>query len=344
LFRRRFNELRLKPLLDYGTYSRMKGGEYRFIGGFESITDEHILWICSEDLTIPVDIAGAQIYLLPMQEGQGMPDVFDPGEEVPERIRWDRLSALAGGAKVFVGGTLTFKDKRWTFVSGREMPLLVIIYDGPDPSLTVRAIRAGRHRNEYWNPVTPYSLLSGALCLIFFAVSFLSRPAFRLTALTALIAVFTPLFPLVPPGVLCTVIYRRLWWRARLFRAYRDLARLPLAYLPRGGESCRLSGGEWYGVRCCDVLPDGIPPLIPPAEKRKKDQWYVFGVLDKESPDLPAKPEDVFATFGAVPGKPELLARRYTFRAYALETAAWLLLLAGIGLNVFFITMIIILL
>jgi hypothetical protein len=340
-------------MLDYGVYRGLEGegGTYRFIGGFESVTDGHTLWVRSETLTIPVSLRGAQTYVLPMQEGGGFSGAFDPGEEAPERIRWDRVSTLTEGAKVFVGGPLVFRNDRWIFAATGETPLLVIFYDGPDRSLTVRAIRAGRHRNEYWNTFTPYSLAAGALWLITIAVSFLSRPAFRLTAITAFIAVFTPFFPLIPPGILCTVLYRRLWWRARIYRANRDLARLPLKYLPRGEGNCQLPGGGWYGMYRYDSLPEEIrstiPLLILDEEKQKKEGWYVFGALSgpavKEG-EIPSEPKDPFATFGILPGNPETLARRYTARAYTLEIIAWLVLLAGIGLNVFFIRMIIVLL
>jgi hypothetical protein len=350
-FRWNFDDLRLRPMLDYGVYRGLegKGGNYRFIGGFESVTDAHTLWVRSETLTIPVSLKGAKTYLLPMQENGGFSGAFDPGEEAPERIRWDRVSTLTEGAKVFVGGPLVFRDDRWIFAASNETPLLVIFYDGPDRSLTVRAIRAGRHRNEYWNTFTPYSLAVGALCLIAMAVSFLSRPAFRLTAITALIAVFTPLFPLIPPGILCTVLYRRLWWRARIFRANRDLVRLPLKYLPQDKGSCRLPGGEWYGVYRCDTLPEEarntIPLLILDEGKRKNEGWYLFGALPWPMGEgsIPMEPEDPFATFGILPGKPETLARRYTAWAYTLEIIAWLALLAGIGLNAFFISMILVL-
>jgi hypothetical protein len=347
-FRRHFDELRLRPMLDYGVYRGLKddGGSYRFIGGFESVTDGHTLWIRSDNLTIPVSLRGAQTYLLPMQEGDSLPESFDPSEEAPERIRWDRVSSLTEGARVFVGGALVLRDDRWTFAAANETPLLVIFYDGPDRSLTARAIRAGRHRNEYWNAVTPYSLVLGALCLIVMAASFLFRPAFRLTVITALISVFTPLFPLIPPGILCTVLYRRLWWRARIFRAHRDLVKLPLRYLPRGEGICRLPGGEWYGSSYRDSLSaelrNTIPFLIPDEGKRKKEGWYIFGVLPgpRAADSIPAEPEDPFASFGILPGKPGILARRYTIRAYTLEIISWLVLLAGIGLNFFFIRMI----
>jgi hypothetical protein len=281
-----------------------------------------------------------------MQEEGELPESFDPGGEAPERIRWNQLSALTGEARVFVGGTLALLDKRWTFVSSRENPLFVIFFDGPDSSLAVRAIRAGRQRNEYWNAFTPYAFVMGALCEILIALYFLSRPAFRLTVITSFIAVFTPIFPLIPPGILFTVVYRRLWWQARLFRVYRDLVRLPLRHLPLGEGSCLLPNGERYGSFYCDTLPaeaENVPLLIPGIEKRKNEGWFIYGALPETPADgpIPQAPADPFAAFGAVPGKPEILVRRFTLKAYIFETVAWLLLLSGIALNAFFVRLII---
>jgi hypothetical protein len=209
--------------------------------------------------------------------------------------------------------------------------------------MAIQAIRAGRDKNEYWNAVTPYALIAGALSLIYIAISFLSRPAFRLTSITAFIAVFIPLFPMLPPGILFTLLYRHLWWQARVFRAYRDLARLPLRYLSPGEESCILPGGERYClIRCPSLEKNDIPKLIPEQEKRKKEMWYVCGTLENDQ--LPHKPKDCFAVYGILPGAPEILARRYTIKAYTLEIISWLALIFGISLNIFFIRIIFILL
>jgi hypothetical protein len=366
VFRSRLDDLRLRPLLDYAVYRQGEtaDGVYRFIGGVESVTDGHTLWIRSENLTVPVALAGAHTYVLPMPETGGISENFDPGGEAPERIRWDRVSTLTEGAKVFVGGSLVLRENRRIFVSTREHPLLVIFYDGSDRSLTPRAIRAGRNLNEYWNNLmSPYAFILGAFSQLIIALSFLSRPVFRLTVITAFIALFTPLFPLIPPGVLCTVVYRRLWWRARLLRAYRDLVRLPLKYFPPGAKTCRLPDGELYGAFRYNTLPKeawNLPLLIPREEGRKKDGWYIYGALSEEFPGkdgtsgpetakggeqtLPREPRDVFASFGAVPGNPEILARRYTRQAYTLEVISWLILLTGLALNVFFIALIVFLL
>jgi hypothetical protein len=362
IFRRRFEGLCLQPVLDYASCQRtpLEGRAYRFIGGFESLTDTsagdegsspngQTLWIRNDTLTVPIFLKGAHTYVLPMPEGGEILGPFDPGEESPERIRLDRISTLAGGAKVFVGGLLVLREDRWTFVSTKENPLLVIFYDGPDSTLATRAIRAGRHRNEYWNRFTPYGFILNAFSQILIAASFLPRPAFRLTVIVAFIALFAPLLPLLPPGVLLTVLYRRLWWRARIFRAYRDLARQPLKYFPpESPDIGRLPGGERYGaVRRAELPTEEAPPLIIPEQRpRRGEGWLVFGALPEEAAkdQLPTAPGDPFVVFGAMPGEPEILAKRYNLSAYILEIAGGLFVLTGIALNLLFISMIIYLL
>ena len=352
-FRRRFDELRLSPLLNYAIYRRIgnEGGIYRFTGGLESITVDHTLWIRDENLTVPISLANTQSWLLPMQNDDGIP-------EAPEKIRWNRISTFTEGAKVFVGGLLEFQNNRLSFVSTKENPLMVIFYDCPDTELTDSIIRAGRTRNEYWNNLTPISLAIGAMSLVYMAASYVNRPAFRPTVISALIAIFVPILPMLPPGLLLTVLYRRLVWHARKFRALRDLVRLPLRYLPHlrtfkglghEQESGILSTGEKYGFVIVDSLGveaeiAQIPHLIPEhQQKGKKSPWYIFGTL----PDnffLPAKSIDPFVSFGALPANPRALAKHYAIKAYLLEALAWLVMLAGIGVNVLFILMILALL
>ena len=274
VFRKRFNELSRCPMLNYHYYrqqgktdeSRDAPAVFHFTGGIESITDDQTLWIRSDDLTIPVSLINAQTYLLPMQKDDGPAEIFDPGAEAPEKIRWERVCALAEGARVFAGGLVACQDGRWGFVSTKEIPLIVIFYDGPGESLATMVIRAGRQRTDYWNALTPYSLIMGALCLILMAVQFIPRPAFRLTVIASCIALFIPLYPIIPPGLLFTVIHRRMVWKSRALRIKSSLTRI------------------------------------------------------------------------------QSISRRHTTLAYILETLAWMTLLAGIGLNIFFLSMILALL
>jgi hypothetical protein len=367
-FRFRFDRLRLAPTLDYAQYTGRaveKPGTraiFRFTGSFESITDGQTLWVQGPDLTIPAALEGARIYTLPVMETQG--GDFDSPEGSLRRLRWDRVAALTGEARVFVGGPLALREGRRIFAAAPGDPLLVIFYTGSDRSMAIHTAWAGRRRNEYWNAASPYALTLGALCLIAMAAAFLPRPAFRLTAVTAFAAAFVPLFPLVPPGLLFTIIYRWLWGRARIYRIRRDLARLPLVYFPPPDKPesprlpVRLPGGEYYGARCYRELPKGTPLLVPGLRKARKEPWYLFGALEgpgdtgpAENPggvppeeQVPREPEDSFAVFGAVPGNPEKLARRCARYALFLEILSWVLLLGGIGLNAFFIVLIITLL
>ncbi|MDR2094273.1 MAG: hypothetical protein LBP76_01990 [Treponema sp.] len=375
-FRRRFDNLRLKPILNYPLYYSAQSGEYRFLGVLEAITDDQILWVRGNNLTVPVSLRNVHTYLMPI--GEAGNDFFEPGKDTPVRIKWSAISTLTGEAKVFVGGPLVRRDDRWVFESTRENPLIVIFYDGGDRFLTVQAIRAGRQRNEYWNAVTPYSFILGAFCLIVMASSFLLRPAFRLTALTAFITVFTPIVSMIPPGLLFTMLYRKFWLSALRYRSYRDLARLPLKYftmplssgvnkkkriVPENDSeqvlcSCRLPNGERYGIWRRKVLPQaardqGIPLLIPEHKKRKKEGWYLFGALPEPKEagkqtadipaDVPAAPDDVCAVYGALPGNPEVLAARFALKAHILEALAVLSFCAGMALNIYFIRLIVML-
>jgi hypothetical protein len=367
-FRRRFDELRLSPFLDYAAYRHGMGGEYRFIGGFESVTDGHTLWIRDAELTVPVALTGAQTYVLPMppDSGAGHPGLpwdekdvsgkstkkkaihesFDPGKETPQRIKWEQLTSLTEGAKVFVGGALVYINDRLGFASTRENPLMVIFYDGPDRLLAIQAIRAGRRGNEYWNNLTPYALALGIFSQLIMILFYIQRPVFQLTGIAAVAAMFIPLFPLIPPGMVFTIFYRRLWWRGRVYRAYRDMVRLPLRYF--SGPELRgfLPDGEEYAGLSYQTLPEKlrvkiengeIPLLIPEKEAGKNARWYVFGVPGDTADDgeetLPMPPRDAFAPYVAVPGNPEKLAPLFNRKAYMLEIVSWALRLAGITLN-----------
>ena len=322
------------------SFQENEGGIFRFTGEIESITDGHTLWVRGEDLSLPVSLEKTKCWLLPPQEGEGVP-------EAPEQVRWNRVSTLSEGAKVFIGGQIKTRNNRLSFVSTKEKPLMVIFYNCPDSDLTDGIIRAARTRNEYWNNITPISLAIGALALVYFAASFLNRPAFRLTVITSLIAIFVPILPIFPPGLLFTVMYRRMTWYARRLRAYWDLALLPTRYLQPGKKRVILNTGEEYGfvkINCPRQATEGeVNFLLPVNNEEKKHDWYFFGCFDENS-SLPKKSRDPFVSFGLLPANPALLARRYAIKAYVMEIFAWLILFLGIFINVIFIFVILFLL
>jgi hypothetical protein len=335
-------------MLDYRNYRQLadEGGIFRFTGGIESITEGHTLWVKGDDLTIPVSLENTKCFLLPKNNGEEMP-------EPPEQIRWNRVSTLTEGVKVFIGGLIKLQDNRLIFVSTKENPLIVIFYNCHESELTNQIILSARIRNEYWNNITPVALGFGALSLVYIAASLLNRPAFRMTVITALVAVFIPVLPFIPPGLLFINMYRRMIWYSRKYKAYWDISRLPLQYLKPNQESILLRTGEKFGFVKMDSLPsadmDGdIPFLIPQTTREEKtQQWYFFGILpsEKENPaeekqaenNLPEKSKDPFVCYGILPAKPEALTRRYVIRAYSFEVLAWILLFLSIVLNGIFI-------
>ncbi len=345
-FRNRFDNLRLSSLLNYRLYqeTQSRGKEFRFLGGLESITDDQTLWVRNADITIPADLKNARIYLLPNTEDETMRS-SGSRKASPERISLDRLSSLNEGVHVYIGGILDIKHDRLTFLSTKEHPLLIIFYSGTHRSLLIRAIRAGRQKNEYWNGLTPYTLAFGAFLELIYSFNFIARPAFQLTLITAIIAMFGPLFPLVPPGIIFTNIYSRLWRKARMFRAYRDVFKLPQKYLSPGTMQGYLPNGEKYGFLTFDVLPawvkeDAILYLPRELKHKKGKKWYIFGVFT-ENIDVPlALPDDPLAAFTVFPDEPEKLAKTYAAKAHLLEICSCIIFALGIGLNCLFIVLI----
>ena len=347
-FRKHFNKLRLRPILNYSLFRQItkdnsslpqdKENSFRLFGKFESVTDGKILWIRSEDLTVPVLLKNAETYLLQMQNEKNMKKTFVTDDSVPEKIRWDKVSALIENTKVCVCGDLLYHDGQWAFASTKENPLVIFFYDGHDDDLATYATRVCRSRKEYWNPVTPYSLAIGVLCHFIIIFLFLSRPAFRLTNIVSVVSLFVPLYPILPPGFLLTMAYSRLAWRARKLRSWSDIVKQPLNYM-----FLNLDGEKYGSIRKNKLTEqeENIPMILPEITKTKKDaNWHIFGIL-KPGEELPEKPKDPFAVYGILPDSPSLLSRRFLARAYLSEIFAWILLLAGIGLNSFFFFLII---
>ncbi|MDR2783351.1 MAG: hypothetical protein LBB48_05860 [Treponema sp.] len=198
VFRQRFKEVLRKPLLDYETWRLLErrdgqDEQYRLSGKIES-TSEKTLWVKSDSLLIPVELRNARFFFI--------------NNSSLQRIVWHRLPGFFEDTKIFVAGELVQLEGRRIFASTKKTPLIAVLYDTEEENLVPRIIGASRNKNDYWNAITPYSILIGAFSLIVTTVSFLRHPAFWLTVITAFIAVFIPLFPFFPPGILFTALSR----------------------------------------------------------------------------------------------------------------------------------------
>ncbi|MDR1073729.1 MAG: hypothetical protein LBL45_08665 [Treponema sp.] len=201
VFRQRFKEVLRKPLLDYETWrllerEGLQDTQRRFSGKIEA-TSDNMLWVKSDSLLIPVELRNAKLFFI---NNNSLRHILR--RSLPD------FSGFSEDMKIFVAGEIVQRHNRRIFASTRKNPLIAVLYDTEEEDLVLRIIRASRNKNDYWNVITPYAIFIGAFSLIITAVSFLRHPALWLTVITAFIAVFIPLFPFFPLGVLFTALGR----------------------------------------------------------------------------------------------------------------------------------------
>lgn len=182
-------------------------------GGVDAIGGQHELWVTTEHESFIIDLRGTPVYILTNRAGE---------DRVEKRL-WRELPSLSAGTRVFAAGTVGFSGGRVVMSSaGRDAPL-VILHDGNDDDAIRRVIWAGRHENEYWNPLTQVSLALGAATMsVIVPMALPGRMPSLIVALT-LTAAFSPVLILLPPGVAGFFVYRRFWRKARYCRARRDM-------------------------------------------------------------------------------------------------------------------------
>jgi hypothetical protein len=322
-------------------------GSYKFFGTLEAIEEDHTIWLRNGTLTIPVNMEGSKVYLLPSEneEREGI-------EESPKIVRWERISSLTEGTKVFVSGILFADAGRYFFKTAKNHELLVIMYDGEDRSLLRRSIQYGRQMNEYWNQFTPAALGVGFLSLIILASVLMKSAVYRFGSLLALTSGLIPLLPFIPPGVLFFWTYRRFWRRGRNYRAKRDLVRLPMRFYDGNietGKSVPLPDGQAYRA---DLLDFGkkegeyhkyINECIFFDCKQlesgcKETEYIVFGQeSDAGDPNQLTLPDDPMADFIILPDYPDKLSHQFEARAKIYELLAGFFFAAGLTMN-FFLT------
>ena len=340
LFRRRMLEASLAPFLRYSDLGGAEGplGDFRVFGELEAIQGRDRVWINTGEFTVEADLEGVRLYLLPsLSAEKGRPEPL-PDEE-PAVAPWNRVFSLPSGMRLFVGGSLFLEEGRGVFRSSPRTPLLVVIYDGERESILKRAIWGGRKRNEYWNPFTLPSLLTGFLCLSLLAYLSLRSSQAGLLGLAVLSLAVTPVAPLLPPGVALYYLYRYFWKLARRLRAERDLLRLPLRYFPGaspGAErSALLPTGEHY-LMC----REGALEVEGEPESRSctgysgaGEVWLVGAVEERLGRRSLRRPADPMAELLRIPGDAAALASRCVRLAHWYELAAAVCFTTGLGIN-----------
>ncbi len=200
-------------------------GLFRFAGSLEAIQGQNTVWLRSPTLSVAVKMDGERVHMVPA-EGEVAADGPE-SDGAPEHplvaLRWRKLHSIAEGTGFSVAGPAYREYGKLVFKGEAAEPLLVLVYDGDPGSVYERALWYGRRRNEYWNPLTLPSLVLGGVLLGSVAYGLLNSPFHHSLAVLAITLAALPLLPLLPPGVLFLLVYRRLWKRGRRKRAERDL-------------------------------------------------------------------------------------------------------------------------
>ncbi len=339
-FRRSMLEAALKPTANREAIAAVHRGEdsvgtFRYFGTLEALQDDDRLWVSDGANTIEVDMAGGTVYLLPegLAPSPAHNDLRADYEALlhtlsaPEIVPWRHMTSLTEGTQVFIYGQLESERGVPVFRGTKRGGPFVILYDGQPQDLLARAIWFGRERNEYWNALTPPSLIAGMFVLVIIAVQAFAAPGAYGTAIMSLGLAAIPFLPLLPPGVVGYFMYRKLWMKGRAKRAWRDLLRVSLVFTTpgdNGNSDTILPDGERYVMRPVSSL-EVRTYVVRGAIFRTDsvtagdDTWIVAGT---EKDGSIVRPDDPMAELAVLPFHPERRSRRSALAAYAWETAA----------------------
>ncbi len=310
-------------LPSFTTYSGSLG-LHRFLGRLEAIEGSDRLWIRGPHGSLTADMKNAAVYNLtdPGRDDQIYDHLYPyslPNESLT-RMSWNDVFSLTEGTRLFLYGNLRVQNGRYCMESCREMPLTVIIFNEDPFTLVPRCIWSGRQSNEFWNFLTPWSILTGSLLLLIFSVwLFLNANNYRIQLISLFLS-FLPVVLFLPPGVFFFNFYKRLWDRGRKSRAERDLITLPLA------------PGMDGRAHKSDCSEEEI------LYTRKPSEWVCPGEYD---PVLYRLPEGLIEMAErkleghciSYPENPEILAGFCQKRAFLYESLSGIILTGGLILN-----------
>lgn len=345
-FRKSITEISLRPEVTYATLRKWSNGvvgNYRIIGNLQAIQGENIMWLKNKRVSVAVELAGEDVFVLPVPEQSLVEDGVEQydqamAELMPRRVPWNSIFSLPEGTELLISGALHVEDGEGVFRSTGDTPLLVVIFEGKPETIVPRSIWVGRQKNEYWNRATPISIAAGSFALFIIAYTLFKVPLLRMQAIITVTLSLFPLIPFFPPGVFFFFLYRYLWKRGRILRAERDLFRLPLRYFAEGvdaGRAWLLPNGEPYGVKrftSCrearEVCGGGAirTSILLGRQDVHTRECRVYGVPDNGKVIPPSDPlsELVF-----IPGDPEELAYICNGRARRMEILSGLSFLVG---------------
>lgn len=302
LFRNSIIASRDYPLLDARNLASAEGGGlFRFFGSLEAIEQDEVAWLKGESFRVPVSMRREELYIL---RGSPLVQQSEPGQILPQRLQWDDVENLAEGTSFFVFGKLVRERGRKIFARDGNARLLVVAYEGRPEHFVSWAIWSGRQRNEYWNHVTPVSLLIGSLLYLILTIYLTNLPIQNFWLAVGLSAALVPVLPLFPPGIGLFLLYRRSWRRGRTQRAIRDVLALPLMYFYKIRNTQPHPFKRWK-----EQLAQGLPGHVALLPDGSEYTWRRVGEgeaakLVEKGAQVRAADIAVAEAAGDVPGDP----------------------------------------
>lgn len=260
-------------------------GLHRFLGELEAIEGDDLLWIKGAHGTITADMRNARVYN--MTDSGSNTELYENLYPYPlpkkslVHMSWNDIFSLTEGTRLFLFGDLEVHSGKYCIKSSNEMPLTVIIYNEDPFTLIPRAAWCGRHWNEFWNFLTPWSVLTGTLLLLISSVWLIQNSNNYIVNFISLFLSLIPLILFLPPGVFMFNLYKYYWNQGRQFRAERDLIRMPLGF-GNSALNCEESNvaygrqpSGWKGAvnTVCYQIPEG---LLQMSEKNRDGQCISF--------------------------------------------------------------------
>jgi uncharacterized integral membrane protein len=214
-------------------------GSCCLLGELEALEGNDVIWVRTQDhRSITVEMRNSSVYFMPSVNVKEK--LYPHLLPVPlpaaslDKVSWDDVFSLSEGTKMYICGELLFQNGRNCIQSGKDNPLIVLIYNENPEFLVQRAVWCGRQSNEFWNFLTPWSVLSGILLLLILSVYLIQNSANYILQFFSISMAVLPALLFLPPGVFLFQLYKRFWDKARRYRAERDLMKLPIN--PKDGQ------------------------------------------------------------------------------------------------------------
>lgn len=213
----------LKEVYSLPPFQEQEEEDVRLFGRIDSFLGDNRISLrcCSKSIT--VNMTESSLYLLE-EDGLGGGGTLEP-------LMWKRMTSLVEGTPLLVAGRLSLRDGQWFMEPLPGKKVFVMMGSDDEDVLMKSGMLLGRRRNHYWNGVTPWSLLAGALILLIHAYALPSQP---LLVFRNVFAAMLPINLFLPPGVLFYFLYRDLRDSALQRRAERDLEELVTGTTPSG--------------------------------------------------------------------------------------------------------------